>query len=541
MRISTRFTQRVMLAAGVTLCATAAQAAAHSYIPFTESLNSGGSQSIWLADVDHLGNPPYQLSNQVLDGNGAIAVLDDWTLDPITHLATGVTPQLVVWGTGGHLYKANLRSIQPVQQFSNGGYGELCSLAALDERPYAAAKAYVQAVVEPTGSVNDCASGIGTQTWLIPANADNSVAPILEPTHWSVLGAFTDPTDGSFVRWIVWTGNEVDAYKANFTTHTTLLVGPPTGPAPAVFGRQDGNALMVSAADDGVTHTDRLYHLSMAGSGLVSTFSYPDAAPCPAIGGVGGSVVDTATGVVAFSESTATGYAIYAAPLSGAAPVTAYSEASGSKCGSIGGDTVSGSFAGVVETDSISGGTRVLGVNEAGPANQAPNVLVNTGANVSPSIRYTIDGHFWIPVLDFTGPTTAFTTVVADGNGTVLQSYSNSRVGDDIWHGFGTNAPIIERDVVYLFSPNATHCTGGVLTAVDPAAFTGTVISGVPADACTTLAYGWQPASVGYVQEAGGSSAVEIDPVGGKLYQLLGTDPNGFFTNLATLTGYPFY
>ena len=36
-------------------------------------------------------------------------------------------------------------------------------------------------------------------------------------------------------------------------------------------------------------------------------------------------------------------------------------------------------------------------------------------------------------------------------------------------------------------------------------------------------------------------SPIEIDPVGGKAYQLLGTDPNGLFNNVATLSGYPFY
>jgi hypothetical protein len=46
---------------------------------------------------------------------------------------------------------------------------------------------------------------------------------------------------------------------------------------------------------------------------------------------------------------------------------------------------------------------------------------------------------------------------------------------------------------------------------------------------------------VGYVQEAGGGTPVEIDPVGGRMYLLLGPDPAGLFTNLALLPGYPFY
>ena len=141
MRISIRLTQRALLAAGLALGATAAQAA-HSYIPFTETMNSGGNQGVWLADTSNLGDPPYQITNQVLDGSQSIgatvAILDDWTLDPVSHLASGVVPQLLVYGTHGHLYKVNLKTIQPVAQFSNGSYGELCSLNALDERPYAA-------------------------------------------------------------------------------------------------------------------------------------------------------------------------------------------------------------------------------------------------------------------------------------------------------------------------------------------------------------------------------------------------------------------
>jgi hypothetical protein len=536
-----------LLAAGLAVTGSA-QAAGHSYIPFTETLNSGGNQGVWLADTSNLGNPPYQITNQVLDGNASIsatvAILNDWTLDPVSHQATNVVPQLFVYGVHGHLYKVNLKTIQPVAQFTNAGYGELCSLNALDERPFAAAKAYVQAVVEPTGSVNTCASGIGTQTWLIPASADNTVPPTIEPANWSVIGAFTDPATGSFVRWVVWTGNEVDAYKANFTGQTTILVGPPTGPAPGVLARMDGNMLITAPSDDGTTHTDRVYHVAMAGSALLGSFSYPDSSPCVAIGGAtSGSMLDTSTSTVSFAENTASGYSVYATTISGGAPSAVYNDTSGTKCGSIAGDNVSGSFVGINETDSTTGESRVLGVNETGPASQVPNVLADGGLSGSVAIRYTINGHFWIPTFDFSGPT-AFSVIVADGNGTVLQDYTNSRMGDDIWGGFQANGatPGVERDVVYLFSPNVTPCTGGTLTAVNPVAFTNTNISGVPSDTCSALAYGWQPASVGYFREAGtGSSPIEIDPVGGKAYQLLGVDPNGLFNNIATLNGYPFY
>ncbi|HEV7163885.1 MAG TPA: hypothetical protein VGO35_00670 [Gammaproteobacteria bacterium] len=545
MRISPRPIWRGLLAAGFMLTAANTAQAAHSYIPFTLVQNPGPDQGVWLADTDHLGNPPFQLTNQPLDGNvgtngGTVAILNDWTLNAITHEATGVTPQLAVYGVAGHLYKANLRNIGPIQQFSNGSYAQLCTLTALDERPYAAAKAYVQAVVEPTGSLNACASGIGTQTWLIPANADNTVAPIIEPTNWSVLGAFTNPVDESFVRWVVWTGNAVVAYKANFSSATTLLVGPPTGPAPAVFSRVDGTMFLTGTSDVAGTRTDSLYRVTMTGSSLVATYSFADTAIC--VGVSAGVMTDSIGGILSFAEPTGSGYAVYAAPLAGGAATQIYADSTGNECGALAGDTVSGSYVGLNEFDTTSGFDHVIALNETGPGTQTP-VFLAGGVNIEADIRYTINGHFWIGVLDFNTSPTGFTEIVADGNGAVVQTYANSRMGDDIWGGYFVrgNPPGVERDVVYLFSPNPGVCMGGTLAAIDPVAFTSTNITGLPADACSALAYGWQPASVGYVREPAGSSPVEIDPVGGKMYSLLGPDAAGLFENLAILPGYPFY
>jgi hypothetical protein len=99
------------------------------------------------------------------------------------------------------------------------------------------------------------------------------------------------------------------------------------------------------------------------------------------------------------------------------------------------------------------------------------------------------------------------------------------------------------RNTVLLFSPNGSlgSCTGGTLTAVDPSAFTTSSISGLPADTCRAQAYGWLPAAVGYVREPMGASPVEVDPVGGKAYFLLGPDATGIFLNLGVLGGYPFF
>lgn len=518
--------------------AGSAAAAGHFYVPFSQFLNTGGNQGMWLADTDHLGNPPFQLTNQVLDGPGV--VLDDWTLNATTHLATNVQPQLVVYGQGGNLYKANLKTIGPVTQFSSGSYAQLCSLTALDERPFAAAKAYVQAIVEPTGSTNSCASGIGTQTWLIPANADSTVAPIMEPTNWTVLGAFTDPTDESFVRWIVWTGNEVDAYKANFGVHTSLLVGPPTGPAPTLISRQDGTMLLLSNSDSGGTITSNLYRVTMTGSGLVASYSYSDSSIC--VGTSAGGMLDSTAGIVSFALPSNSGYTVNTLSLTSGAPTQTYADSSGNECGVLGGDSVSGGYVGINEIDMTSGFEHVISINEAGPSTQTA-VFLAGGDNEFAFLRYTINGNFWIGIQDFSTSPTQFSELVAQGNGTVVQNYSNARIGDDIWGGYDPSGktPGVERDVVYLFSPNPGVCTGGTLAAVDPVAFTSVNITGIPADACTALAYGWQPASVGYVREGTGSRPVEIDPVGGKMYSLLGPDANGLFENIAILPGYPFY
>ena len=540
---------RVLLAAAAVMAAGGAYAA-HTYIPFTDQITttSQTDTGLWLADTANLGNPPIQLTNQQLDGpvTANVAILDDWTLNAITHLATNVQPKAVVYGVGGHLFKADLQTIGPVAQFSNGSYQELCSLNALDERPYAAAKAYVQAVVEPVGSPNNCASGLGKQTWLIPANASAVTAPTIEPSNWAVLGAFTDPTDGSFVRWIVWSGNEVDAYKANFTVRTTLLVGPPTGPAPALIGRVDGNAFILSGSDNGVTHTDTLYHLSMAGSGMVGSYSYADGSVCSVgattTGILTSAMADAGAGIQMFSEPTNTGYAVYSVPLAGGAVTQIYGDSTGNECGAMGGDAPSAGHVGVNEFDIPSGEQHVIGLNEAGPVAQVP-VFLAGGPGFNAFLHYTVAGHLWIDVDGDTMPTVS--EVVIDGNGTPIQNYANSLIGNDVWGGFSAagTTPGVQRDLVILFSPNGSFgsCTGGTMTAIDPSAFTTTALSGVPNDTCRAQAYGWLPAGVGYVREPGGSSPIEADPSSAKLYFLLGPDPHGLFLNVAALNGYPFY
>lgn len=555
MRIEPRILWRGLLAAALSTVLGSAYAAGHIYVPFTLA-NSAETlaSSLWLADTDNLGNPPFQLSNQPLDGEfnstgTNVAILDDWTYNITTHLATKVTPQLVVYGVAGKLYKANLRTIGPVQQFSSASYGELCTLTSLDERPYAATKAYVEALVEPVGSSNTCASGVGIQTWLIPANANDTVAPIVEPTNWRVLGAFTDPTDDSFVRWIVWTGNAVAAYKANFTISSTLLVGPPTGVAPTLISRVNGDAYIVSSNDNGTTHTDTFYHVSMTGSGAVATYSYADTSPCDFAGNTNvltTAMPDPTNGILLYAEPSNTGYGVYSVPLGGGTPTPIYADASGSKCGNIAGDATSTGYVGVNESNNSTGSENALGVNETGPVTQTPVLLAGGSPMVSAAVRYTANGHFWVTVEDFSTHPVNLNVLVIDGNGTVQQNYANSRISDSLWNGFSVPGytPGLERAMVYLFSPTGGigSCLGGSFSAVDPVAFGNTPITGLPADTCNVLVAGWTPAGIGSVIEPAGASPIEADPASGKVYLLLGPDTTGgLFLNPETLQGYPFY
>lgn len=544
MRIQTIL--RGLLPAAALCAATGAYAAVSIEMPFTLNDNTTGlSKGIWLADATHPGNPPVQLTNQPLDGpSQTAAILNDWTYDPVKHEATAIQPALIVYGVGGHLYKADLKHASPVAAFGSTGYAELCSLTALDQKPYGPNRSYVQAVVEPVGSVNTCASGLGMQTWLLQASADGTTAPILEPSNWRVLGAFTDPTDDSFVRWIVWSGNSVDAYKANFVGHVTLLVGPPAGPAPTAIARVGGTLFLANGADAAGTHTDSLYRVTMSGGAFVASYSYPDTALCATglttTGVVTSSMTDNAAGIVLYTEPTATGYAVYTAPIAGGAPNTIYTDSTNNTCGAIGGDSVSAGHAIVNVFDNSLGVQSVIGINEAGPANQTP-VAMAGDATHSAFVHYVVDGHAWIDLNDVTAPN--FAEIVEDGDGTVLNTYIGARVANDIWTGYfpGGNAPMMDRAMVYLFTANPGHCTGGVMQAVDGASFAATTISGVPADACRPSIYGWQPVNVGGVPTTGGSLPAQVDPVAGQMYLLLGPDSTGTFTNLTALPGYPFF
>lgn len=517
--------------------------AKNTFVPF--SVNSDNvDQGLWFGDVDNPANPPIQLTNQLLDGNHAsnIAVLNTWTYDATRKLATNVEPQIVVYGTRGHLYKADARKLAPIVPFGNTSYQELCSLAALDPAPFAAAKAFVQAVVEPIGSGSTCASGVGTQTWLFSINADGTTAPTLEPTNWTVLGAFTDPTTEAFVKWLVWTGNSVDVYKNNFTTHLTVLVGPPTGPAPGVISRVDGTALVVSGMNVGAVHTNNFYAVTATGSAFLATQSYATTSPCVGTSDAGGVINDPASGLVFFTAPTSSGFAAYSVPIAGGPIATVYEDDSGAECGLIIGDGTSAGRVPVTVNLLTTGFSQVVSLDENGPASQAPLVVAGDGVSLNASVRYTINGHLWIDEATF-GPT-VFTTLVADGDGTVVASYPSSRIGTDTWDGFFPSglSPGVDRGSVLLYSPNPGVCSGGAYTAIDGVTLAATALVGLPDDTCRQpIAFAWAPVAVGGVTVPDGNIPILVDTAGGRVYQLLGPDVTGGFTNEEGLGGYPFF
>ena len=515
--------------------------ASNTFVPF--GLNEDNiDQGLWLADVNNPANPPLQLTNQLLDGNHGtnVAVLNTWTYDPVRKEAVNVEPQMLVYGVRGHLYKADARKVAPIVPFGNTAYKELCSLTALDPVPFASARAFVQAVVEPIGSPSTCASGLGTQTWLFRITADGTTAPTLEPTNWTVLGAFTDPTSEAFVKWLVWTGNSVDVYVSNFTTHLTVLVGPPTGAAPGVLSRVDGTAILVSGMDVGAVHTNNFYQVTATGSAFLASTSYATTSPCVGTSDVGGTVNDAVSGLSFFTSPTSLGYAVYSVPAGGGPISTVYEDDSGASCGQIVGDGTSAGRVAVTVTDMAIGLTTVQTLAENGPVNQAPLVIAGDGVSNFASVRYTINDHLWIDVRSF-GPS-VLSTLVVDGDGTVVASYPNARIGTDTWGGFFPRGPSIDRSAVLLFSVNPGNCTGGAYVAIDGVTLAATSLTGLPDDACRPVtAFGWSPVAVGSVATPDGSQPILVDTAGAKVYTPLGPDVNGQFLNLSPLPGYPFF
>jgi hypothetical protein len=514
------------------------------YQPITIYSNSGPSQGIWLVKAQTPTDPIIQLTNQPLDGisSSNIATFDIWNYDTVKQEALKVSPRLLVYGLGGVLYSENLKTPGVPKQFSNGTYTQLCTLTALDGASYQKASSYLQAIVIPSGS-GDCTTGVGTQSWLIPASANKNTAPVVEPNGWNVLTAFSTLADGSFQGWVVDNGSSIELDDANFNFQSNLLTGLTSEDQVSLLGNHGSTVFISVSHNDGTTITNTVYRMTTSGADSIGSYSYAVGALCTSNGGIGGTVIDASNDFFAFAEATDTGYSVYRASLVSGSAVALYTDASGNECGSLAGEQVSAGHVVVNEYSPVTGFNRVIGVAEAGAANQVPAIMASGDANNFPSATYIIDGHAWIDDFNYpdSGPVT-FTVLVRNGDGTSVANYAGSRRIDDIWGGFrlGDN-PNIDRQVVYLFTPNSTSCSGGTVVAIDPATFGQTSISGLPSDACSIYAYGWDPTSFGNVSEPAGNSIISIDPNAGQLYILSIPQSLGTYASTAYLPGYPFY
>jgi hypothetical protein len=513
--------------------------------PITINENSGLTQGIWLVNAQSPTDPIIQLTNMQLDGSAGsnAAIFATWKYNNARQEALKVAPRLLVYGLGGNLYSVDLKNPGVPKQFSNGTYAELCSLTALDGKSYKKASSYLQAVVIPSGS-GDCATGIGTQSWLIPASANNHTAPVVESFGWKVLTAFATLADGTFQGWVVDNGSSVELDDANCNFQSNLLTGLTSGDKVSVLANHGSTVFVLLSHTAGSTITDTVYRMTPGGASSIGSYSYADSTSCVVSGGVGGSIIDAGNNFLAFAEPTDSGYSIYRASLVSGSAVALYDDGSGNECGALPPEEVSAGHVVVNEISPTTGFSRVIGVAESGAADQVPAILATGDANTYLQATYIIDGHAWIDDYQFpaSGPV-VYSELVRDGDGTSVATYTNSRRIDDIWGGFhlGDN-PQIDRQVVYLYSPNSTDaCNGGTLSAIDPASFGLSPINGLPADTCRVLAYGWDPTSFGHVLEPGGDSIIAIDPNAGQLYVLSIPQSLGSFTNMSYLPGYPFY
>lgn len=515
------------------------------YQPITINANSGATRGIWLVNAQHPTNPVIQITSMPLDGPGLnnSAIFATWRYSSARQEAIRVAPRLLIYGQSGKLYSVDLRSPGVPAQFSNGTYTQLCSLKALDGQSYRRATSYLEAVVIPSGS-GDCASNTGTQTWLVPTNAGAHTTPVIESTGWDALTAFANLSTGAFQGWVIYNGTGVELDDANFGFQSMLIGGLTGNDKVSLLANHGTTVFLLVHHTGGSTITDTMYRTTTGGANAVGSYSYSASAPCAASNMAGGAIIDAANDFLAFAEPTDTGYAVYDTGLSGGGAATLYTDATGTECGSLPPEEVSASHVVVNESSPTTGITRVIGVNEHGAPDQSPVILATGDVDTYLSATYVIDGHAWIDDYEYpaSGPV-VYSVLVRNGDGTSVATYSNTRRIDDIWGGFhlGDN-PGIDRLVVYLYTPNSTtDCNGGTLAAVDPSTLGRTNISGLPSDACSVLAYGWDPTSFGHVSEPAGDSMIAIDPNAAQLYVLSIPQSIGTYTSMAYLPGYPFY
>ncbi|HET7921571.1 MAG TPA: hypothetical protein VFM15_02325 [Gammaproteobacteria bacterium] len=515
------------------------------YQPISIYEGPGNYRGIWLVDAQNPTDPMIQITSMPLDGSTVAvnsAIFATWKYDTGKQEAVRVAPRFMVYGQGGHLYSENLKTPRPPRQFSSGSYTQLCYLGALDGQSYRKATSYLVARVIPSGS-GDCATGVGTQTWLIPVSANKHTPPIIEPNGWNVLGAFATLSDGSFQGWLVNSGSSIELDDAGFNFQSTLITGLTPNDRVSVIASHGTILFVLVSSTSGSTITDTVYRVTASGASTVGSYNYAINSVCVLLQG-GSAVIDAGNDFLAFAEPTNSGYSIYHANIDSGGATSLYDDASGTECGALSSEDVSAGHVIVNDYSSTDGGTRIIGIAENGPPDQVPVVLAAGDANTSLFAYYIINGHVWITDYQVSDSgSLLYSVLVRDGDGTSVATYTGSQIAKDIWGGFhlGDN-PLIDRLVVYLFTPTDTDsCSGGTLVAIDPATFSQTPISGLPSDACSLTAFGWNPTSFGDVSQPGGDSIIAIDPNAAQLYVLSIPQSLGSYIIMSYLPGYPFY
>ena len=506
------------------------------------------ASGLWVIDPSNLSAAPLQIVTGALDGSYPrnMATLSHWQFDAKSQEWLNVTPYLQVYGYQGQLYADSIAG-HPSHNvpFSNGHYAALCSLEALDTKAHSSGPDFIVATVVPVGVNGSCGTA-AVVNWLIPGDASPSTAPVIEPAGWSVLGAQSDLKNGSLDGWVVSTGSEVDVYDPGFLHAQTMISGIPSGARVLMEGQYGGTVFVIVATAGNGNESDELYAVDLTGISRVYDYSYPLTAPCAGITVPGNREVDESAGLEYFTEPTSQGYAAYALSLSAGSwvPRQIYADTSGTNCGNIvkNGDKLGGHA--FIQDAGLNGNQRVIAVDASGLVTQSAVVLASGDSNQAVTAAYVINGNAWISLQTNPpdAPQVTYDYIVKHWNGATVVDYPNGQGVSSLWHGT-TASGSIDREFIYVFTPNPQPCTGGSLLAVDPNTFTTVAVSGVPSDTCQLSLYGWAPVPVGDINESGsakGNRALGLDSGLFQLVPLAAGQSSGQYTSMFSLSSYPF-
>ena len=531
---------------------SAANASAGYDVPLTLIGTDGVTASgLWVVDPSNLSAAPLQIVTGALDGAYPrnMATLSHWQFNASSQEWLNVTPYLQVYGYQGQLYADSIAG-HPLHNvpFSNGRYGALCSLEALDTKAHSNGTDFIVATVVPAGVNGSCGTA-SVVNWLIPGDASPSTAPVIEPAGWTILGALSDLKKDSLDGWVVSTGSEVDVYDPGFLHAQKMISGIPSGARVLAEGQYGGTVFVMVATVGNGSESDVLYAVAFSGYSRVYNYSYLLTAPCAGITVPGSREADEPAGLEYITEPTSQGYAAYALSLTVGTwvPQQIYADSSGTHCGNVVKNGVKPGGHAFIQDVDLNGNQRVIAVAAGGPAAQSPVVLASGDSNQAVTATYVINGNAWISIQTNPpdAPQVTYDYIVKHWNGVTAADYPNGQGASSLWQGI-TAAGSIDREFIYVFAANPQPCTGGSLLAVDPNTFTTVAVSGVPSDTCQLSLYGWAPVPVGDVNESGsagsykGNRALGLDSSLFQLVPLAAQQSSGQYTSMFSLSTYPF-